>query len=110
MRRLVFALLCAIALPLAAQDKPKLEPLPEPPPPQPGFNFDAAADQPQVTIGGGKQKIEESTTADGRKIIRVTNPDGSGYELRESIGDGNAAGNAQFDSGLRVPMWTIFSF
>jgi hypothetical protein len=111
MRRLAFAMLLALALPLAAQDKPKLEPLPEPPPPQPGFNFDAAADQPQVTISrGGKQTIEEITTPAGKKIVRVTQPDGSGYELREDIGDGSAAGNAQFDTGLRVPLWTIYSF
>src|SRR5258706_11469435 len=57
LRRILAAALFAFSLPLAAQQPPKLEPLPEPPPPPPG-----AADQPEETpvrIRSGQDQVEE---------------------------------------------------
>ena len=48
MRRLIFVLLSAVALNLAAQIRPKLEPIPEPPPPPPSALNESL--EPQVTI------------------------------------------------------------
>lgn len=110
MRRIAAIAFLALALPLAAQDRPKLEPLPEPPPPAPGFNFDAATDQPVTIQKNKKQSIEETTSPAGKKKIRVTNPDGSSYEMHEDRGDESAAGKPPLDTGLRVPLWTIYSF
>lgn len=110
MRRFAAILLFAASLPLAAQERPRLEPVPEPPPPAPGFNFDAAVDEPRVVIRkGDSQQIEERTTATGKKSITVTSPSGTTYELREDIGDSSGS-RLPGDTGLRVPLWQIYSF
>ncbi|MEI6299993.1 MAG: DUF2782 domain-containing protein [Betaproteobacteria bacterium] len=110
MRHLLAIVLLAAALPLYAQQRPALEPVPAPPP-DPGFNFDAALDAPSIVIKRRDvQEIEEATSPlDGKKSVTVTSPIGTTYHLNEDLGDGapTRSGN---DSGLRVPTWQIFSF
>lgn len=110
MRHFIAIVLFAAALPLCAQQRPALEPVPAPPP-DPGFNFDATLDTPSIVIKRrDTQEFEEkSSTLDGKKSLTVTSPVGTTYHLDEDLGDGapTRSGN---DSGLRVPTWQIFSF
>jgi hypothetical protein len=106
LRRILAPVLLAVALPLAAQQPPKLEPLPEIPPP-PG-----AADQPEeppVRIGSGQDQVEEKLI-DGRRVVRVTTPAGQEYWLVEDLGDGPGLKNESLDHGVRVPLWVIKRF
>jgi len=87
-RRILALALFAVSLPLAAQQPPKLEPLPR-------FRrrrgrFFGAAGEPPVRIqpGGGDQ-VEERLI-DGRRVARVTTPAGQEYYLIEDLGDGRA--------------------
>jgi len=107
--RCAAALLLGAALPLAAaQQPPKLEPVPEPPPPPPGVEPDPGAPAVRIQPGEGQQ-IEE-TVVNGQRIARVTSPDGSVYYLIEDRGDGPGLRNESLDSGLRVPAWVIRQF
>ena len=104
------ALVLAVALPVAAQNRPvDLQPLPEPPPAPPGVSDPAL--EPQVTIvqrGGNK---EEQFRINGKLyMIKVTPPHGVPYYLIESKGDGTWARQESLDTGLRVPMWVIGNF
>ena len=109
LRRILAPALLAVALPLAAQQPPKLEPLPEPPPPPPGVSADQP-DEPTVRIhpGGGDQ-VEEQVI-DGRRVVRVITPSGQEYYLIEDLGDGAGLRNEGLDSGVRVPLWVIRRF
>jgi hypothetical protein len=110
MRRLLALALLAIALPLAAQQPPKLEPLPEPPPPPPGLALDPAL-EPQVTITRrGEDKVEEFRISGKLYAVRVTPPHGVPYWLVDNTGDGSMIRRDSLDSGLRVPQWVIHSF
>jgi len=110
MRRLYAIALLAIALPLAAQQMPKLEPVPEPPPPPPGLVPDPAL-EPQVTITTrGEDRVEEFRIDGKLYAIRVTPPHGVPYFLMDDIGDGIMSRRDSLDSGLRVPQWVIRSF
>lgn len=110
MRRLLGIALLGIALPLAAQQPPKLEPLPEPPPPPPGFAPDPAL-EPQVTImRRGEDKVEEYRVNGKLYAIKVTPPHGVPYFLIDERGDGSMVRRDSLDSGLRVPQWVIHSF
>jgi hypothetical protein len=108
MMRKIFALvLFALALPLAAQQPPKLEPLPEPPPPPPG-----AADRPEeapVRIESKQDQVEEQLV-DGRHVVRVTTPSGQEYWLVEDLQDGTGIKNESLDHGVRAPLWVIKRF
>lgn len=113
MRSFVVALLLAAALPLAAQEAkpPELQPLPEPPPLPPGYELDPAL-EPQVTIlKRGTDTVEEYRLNGKLYMIKVT-PSATGipYYLVDNRGDGNFVRYDNFDSGLRPPMWVIFSF
>jgi hypothetical protein len=104
LRRILAGALLAVALPLAAQQPPKLEPLPEPPP--------GAADQPDeapVRIRSGQDQVEEQLI-DGRHVVRVTTPSGQEYWLVEDLGDGPGLKNESLDHGVRVPLWVIRRF
>ena len=110
MRRLLGIALLGIALPLAAQQPPKLEPLPEPPPPPPGYAPDPAL-EPQVTIlRRGEDKVEEYRVNGKLYAIKVTPPHGVPYFLVDERGDGSMVRRDSLDSGLRVPQWVIHSF
>jgi hypothetical protein len=107
LRRILAPLLLALALPLAAQQPPKLEPLPELSPPPRG-----AAEQPDeapVCIGCGKDQVEEKLI-DGRHVVRVTTPAGQEYWLVEDLGDGPGLKNESLDHGVRAPLWVIKRF
>jgi len=110
MRRLFGIALLGIALPLAAQQPPKLEPLPEPPPPPPGLAPDPAL-EPQVTITKrGEDKVEEYRVNGKLYMMRVTPPHGVPYYLIDTAGDGSMVRRDSLDSGVRVPQWVIRTF
>jgi|SRR3979409_2521074 hypothetical protein len=106
-RQILVLALLAVSLPLAAQQPPKLEPLPEIPPPPPGVEQPG---EPPVRIqpGGGDQ-VEERLI-DGRRVARVTTPAGQEYYLIEDLGDGPGLRNESLDRGVRVPLWVIRRF
>jgi hypothetical protein len=108
-RQILVLALLAVSLPLAAQQPPKLEPLPEIPPPPPGVASEQPGD-PTVRIqpGGGDQ-VEEQLI-DGRRVVRVTTPLGQEYYLIEDLGDGPGLRNESLDRGVRVPLWVIRRF
>ncbi len=108
-RQMLVLALLAVSLPLAAQQPPKLEPLPELPPPPPGVSSEQPG-EPAVHIqpGGGDQ-VEEQLI-DGRRVVRVTTPAGQEYYLVEDLGDGPGLRNESLDRGVRVPLWVIRRF
>ena len=110
MRRLILALSCLIALPVAAQNRPNnLQPLPDVPPPPPGV-FDANL-EPEVTIVKHGDNKEEQFRMNGKLyMIKVTPSHGVPYYLIESRGDGTWTRQESLDTGLRVPMWVIGNF
>lgn len=109
MRRLLGIALLGIALPLAAQQPPRLEPVPEPPPP-PGLVPDPAL-EPQVTITRrGEDKVEEYRVNGKLYAMKVTPPHGVPYFLIDEAGNGTMSRRDSLDSGLRVPQWVIHSF
>jgi hypothetical protein len=110
-RRLLLIPLFMLALPAAAQGiappPPALEPIPEPPP---AVGLDAEPTAPGPTIAPGS-KVEEFTTPDGQKYIRVVEPNGWEYVLVEHMPGQPAGARTQpFDSGVRVPMWLILEW
>ena len=110
MRRLFALALLGIALPLAAQQPPRLEPLPEASPPPPGLAPDPAL-EPQVTITTrGDDRVEEYRVNGKLYAIKVTPPHGVPYFLMDVTGDGSMIRRDSLDSGLRVPQWVIRSF
>lgn len=108
---LLSALLLAVALSAAAQDRPAdLQPVPEPPPPPPGMLDDPSL-EPQVTITKrGEDRVEEHRVNGKLFMIKVTPPHGKPYYLIESKGDGTWSRQESLDTGLRVPMWVIGTF
>jgi hypothetical protein len=109
-RRIVAAMLVALALPLAAQvsPPPKLEPVPEPPP-QVGLDSDPGAPGPTLTPPGSQ--VEERLQPDGSRVITVTDPNGWTYDLVESEPGAPLAGTATGDlTGVRAPMWRILQW
>lgn len=110
MRRLIPALAFALALPVWAQQKPKLEPLPEPPPPPPGYQLDPAL-EPQVTIvKRGEDVVEEYRIAGRLYMLKVTPPNGTPYYLVDEQGHGNFVRHETLSPQVRVPMWVIKSW
>lgn len=109
-RRLLAAIVLGACAAAAAQQPPRLEPL-APPPAPPGLR-EAPADEPLVRIAppSGDEKVEE-IRHDGRAVIlKVTPPGGTPYYLVDTTGSGNWVRRDSLDDGVRVPMWTIFSF
>jgi hypothetical protein len=110
MRRLLCLLVFSVLmLPAAAQQPPKLEPLPAPPPPPPGVDQDSSTEQPVQITPGPNDKVEE-TVVNGRRTVRVTTPQGLVYYLIEDPGVGGPGRREGLDQGLRVPMWVIKEF
>ena len=106
-RQILVLALLAVSLPLAAQQPPKLEPLPEIPPPPPGV--EQPGEQPVRIQPGGGDQVEERLI-DGRRVARVTTPAGQEYYLIEDLGDGPGLRNESLDRGVRVPLWVIRRF
>jgi hypothetical protein len=112
MRAFIVGLLLAAALPVAAQQgkPPALQPLPEPPPPPPGYEFDPAL-EPQVTIlKRGTDTVEEFRIGGKLYMIKITPTSGKPYYLVDNQGNGAFVRYDNYDSGLRPPMWVIFTF
>ena len=92
-----------------AQERLKLEPIPEPPPAPPGMLNDAL--EPQVTITKrGEDKVEEFRMSGKLYMLKVTPPGGVPYYLVDERGDGGFARQDPLDSRVRVPMWVIGTF
>lgn len=106
MRHLLTLAIFALALPAAAQQTPKLEPLPEPPPPPPGMQSDA--DEPQVTITRkGEDQVEEFRIKGKLYMVKVTPPHGVPYYLVDQNGEGNFIRQDGPGRPVAVPMWVI---
>ena len=110
-RSFISGLLLALALPVAAQQgKPQLQPLPEPPPPPPGYELDPLL-EPEVTIlKRGAETVEEYRIGGKLYMIKITPATGKPYYLVDNRGDGTFVRYDNYDSGLRPPMWVIFTF
>jgi len=104
-------LVCALylaTLPAWAEQKPKLEPLPDIPPP-PGM-VDPAL-EPQVTITQkGEDRVEEFRIRGRLYMIRVTPSHGKSYYLIDHRGDGQLRRYDDLSPHFMVPMWLIFAF
>jgi uncharacterized protein DUF2782 len=111
MRRLLFTLLLALALPVIAADRPAgLQPLPEAPPP-PGVSLDDAVEAPEVTITTrGENKVEEYRMNGKLYQIKVTPPHGIPYYLVDETGNGVLLRRDTIGPNLQPPMWVIHSF
>ena len=111
MRRLFLCcVLGAAAAAFAQPPPPKLEPLPEPPPPPPGVR-DIGADEPRVRIAPQEGDQVEEIRDGGRVImLKVTPPGGAPYYLIDPLSSGNWMRRDALDDGVRVPMWSIFTF
>jgi hypothetical protein len=107
MRPILFLMLSfAAASALAQQRPPKLEPLPEPPP-----LVRDGADEPRVRIAPQEgDKVEEVRQGGRVTMLRVTPPHGVPYYLIDTTGSGNWMRRESLDDGVRVPMWTIWTF
>jgi hypothetical protein len=97
-------LACSAAL---AQQPPKLEPLPEPPPP-PGAAIGAPGEEPVRITPGQNDQVEEFKI-DGKRVIKVTQPDGKVYYLMEAE-PGASEVRDGLGSRLRAPLWVIKEF
>jgi hypothetical protein len=106
MRRFATILLISACMPAWAQQPLKLEPLPEPPPPPPGVASDSPSDAPVRITPGQNEQIEEFNV-DGRRVVRVTTPNGAVYYLTDDAAADRAGG---LDRQFRVPLWLIHSF
>ena len=109
LRRATWVLVAAFALPLAAQEPPRLEPLPQAPPPPPGVSADDVTEAPIKITPGTNEQIEE-TVIDGKRVVRVTSAFGSVYYLIDERADEAAGRRESLDSGIRVPLWVIREF
>ena len=91
---------------------PNLEPLPPPPEPPAGYELDPKLEPTVVNI---RPKIGEKGRQEYRLngklyMIRVTPEQGTPYFLIDEQGNGSYIRMSPQDSGLRVPMWVIFTF
>src|SRR5258708_25872272 len=98
-RRILALALFAVSLPLAAQQPPKLEPLPELPPPPPGVSSEQLGEPPVRIQPGGGDQVEEQLM-DGRRVVRFTTSAGHGYYLIHDFGAGPGVRNEGLDRGL----------
>jgi hypothetical protein len=105
-RLLPFLLLAACAGSYA-QQRPRLEPLPDIPPP-PGMAIDAPGDQPVQITPGQNDQVEE-TLIQGKRTIKVTQPGGRVYYLQEQE-IGEPAVNDGLSPRVRAPRWVIIEF
>ena len=91
-----------------AEDRLRLQPLPEIPPP-PGLPDTAL--EPQVTITTrGEDRVEEYRIRGRLYAVKVTPPHGRAYYLVDIRGDGQLVRYDDLSPNFMVPMWLIFSF
>jgi hypothetical protein len=106
------ACLFALAMIASAQKAPppNLEALPEPPPPPPEIANDPEL-TPQVTvIHKDTETIEEFRVKGRLTMVKVTPKIGKPYYLVADGVDGALVRRDSLDTGLKVPMWLLFSF
>lgn len=115
---LVYGLAASLAIGAAWNDNaqaqgapppPRLEPIAEPPPPTIGIDIDTSNER-GVRLSPGADNRVEDLVIDGKRNVRVANPDGSEYYLIEDLGDGTVTGQNSQDSRIRTPRWLILSF
>jgi len=88
---------------------PQLESLPEVAPP-PALTSDPEL-EPQVTITRKESETVEEARINGKLMwIKVTPRHGRPYFLIPEGGDGVLLRRDSLDSGLRIPLWVLFSF
>jgi hypothetical protein len=93
-----------------APPPPKLEPLPEAPPPAPEIANDPEL-EPQVTIVRRENETIEEYRVNGRlTMVKVTPRHGRPYYLVASTDGTTFIRRDSLDTGLRVPLWVLFSF
>lgn len=116
MRHILATTLAAFAVSLAltatAQQAPapKLEPLPEAPPAPPEIADDPEL-QPQITTIQRENETIEEYRVNGRlSMVKVTPRHGRPYYLIADAANGGFVRRDSLDSGLKVPMWVLFSF
>ena len=110
--KLVSTFAFAVALAAFAQKPPpaKLEPLPEAPPPPPEIASDPEL-EPQVTIVRRPTETIEEYRVNGRlTMIKVIPRTGRPYYLVADGTDGTFIRRDSLDTGVKVPMWLLFSF
>ena len=95
--------------PLAPLPPPKLEPLPEIAPP-PGVAADPELES-QVTITRKEGETVEQARVNGRLVwLKVTPRHGRPYFLVPDSGGNAFVRRESFDTGLAVPLWSLFEF
>ncbi|HEV3240637.1 MAG TPA: DUF2782 domain-containing protein [Casimicrobiaceae bacterium] len=102
----------AVSLALTAPAQtvpPKLEPLPEAPPAPPEIANDPELAPQITTIKRENETIEEYRVHGQLTMIKVTPRHGQPYYL---VADANGGFNRRdsLDSGLKVPLWVLFTF
>jgi len=117
MRYTPAAILAAFAVGVAltafaqkAPPPPQLEPLPEAPPPPPEIASDPDL-EPQVTIVRRENETIEEFRVNGRlTMVKVTPRHGRPYYLVADGASGGFVRRDSLDSGLKIPLWVLFSF
>lgn len=106
MRRNLIVLLMALATPVAAQQPPKLEPIPEPPP-MPAS--DPSLDPEVRIVKRGEDTVQEYRIRGKLYMLKVTPPHGVPYYLIDTEGNGVMTRQDVLPT-LAVPMWVIKSW
>ena len=106
---IIFALLVqAVALPVAAQaPPPNLEPVPEAPP---EIGLDTSPTAPPVTIKPGPNDRTEENVIDGRRYVRVVQPNGYEYYLVEELADSGLTPSSPAGDRVAVPQWQLLQW
>jgi Protein of unknown function (DUF2782) len=106
------ALVFAVALSATAQKTPppNLEPLPEAPPIAPEIASDPELEPEITVIRRANETIEEYRVGGRLTMIKVTPKAGRPYYLVADGADGSWIRRDSLDTGLKVPMWLLFSF
>ncbi len=108
MRRALLFLTFLVALPVAAQaPPPNLEPVPEPPP---EIGLDTSPTAPAVTIQPGPQDRTEEYNIDGRRYVRVVQPNGHEYYLIEDLAQSGLIPSGPSTDNISVPQWQLLQF
>ncbi len=93
-----------------APPPPGLEPLPEAEPPPPEIANDPEL-EPQITVVRRDNVTMEEYRQGGRLVwVKVTPQVGRPYFLIPEGANGAMVRRDSLDSGLRVPMWLLFTF
>jgi hypothetical protein len=106
----------SLALTAAAQTvqtvppPPQLEPLPEAPPAPPEIANDPELAPQVTTIKRDNETIEEYRVHGQLTMIKVTPRHGQSYYLVADAANGGFIRRDSLDSGLKVPLWVLFSF